>query len=992
MAPKSTAFLPIVGANTSADPKTASPGVLALAENGYGKRSTQGGVEIVKRNGASARGSGILGGGSITSAKKLATFRGGLRLLTGTSLYSYNEGIDQWVAAQAGTVPSAIPTIRSVVSNIYEQFDQSCAVVDGYEFYAWRDTRAGSSTTYEARYSVIHRESGIPVVSDVEFGSGSGSMQVWAIAITGACVLCWTDSAGNVRAAKVSTSTPGSISASVTVATNVWPSPAAAPFLADAVVNGSNIYFAFAASNFAAIRFTTFDAATMTAGALVASATTLNNANLAISWMDWDFSDGFAYLAYDNGAGAPRVMKMNPTTWATSATYVSTTAASAMTTTRNITGIVTASAGPTFTVYWETADATYRYKDRIWYATYSGASAASASELIRSFQFASRMFTVSGARHLWLSYESQTTGTGSTAVPALQTSYYLYNVDTDEFLGRYIYGLGGGRPQSQSVAPRVAAISSTVFLLPATRRPRLSGAIAATASTFSGRGVIGLEVDLDASVGRGQQLGDNLLLPGSGRVFDGSVLVENGFYMFPEGIRLTDTGAAGVANGTYQVSAVWEWTDSFGQVHRSAPAPPATITVASRLVTITIPSLKATNRRGDISAARCLYYISKSGGPFYKAAEITNTPTTDDLAGVTNLGDPNTANPILYTNGGVYENIGPPAHTQVHIYRNRAWIIDAEDRQRYLYSKEFDGGTMVEFSDYFEGRVDEGSGSLVAISDLEDRAVLFTDSAIFVVFGDGPDDTGSGDFASPQRLPCEFGCTNPASILRTRHGILFDGPDGRCLLDRGGNVSYVGAPVEEWNDLETSASVVDPSSEQARMLNTTGRTLVYDLALNRWDTWTNQAAADAIYWNGAVHYVTSAGVVYYEVPGQYNDAGAAIVTKVKFGWMSLAGIGGRQRLRKIQAVGEYVGAHTLKMSLGYDLDEVTAPTPKTITPTSNPYRAVLLPARQQCSAWQLTVEDVLTGSGSGGFKLSGLSLEFSGKVGLGPLAASRRLT
>ena len=47
-------------------------------------------------------------------------------------------------------------------------------------------------------------------------------------------------------------------------------------------------------------------------------------------------------------------------------------------------------------------------------------------------------------------------------------------------------------------------------------------------------------------------------------------------------------------------------------------------------------------------------------------------------------------NNIIYTNGGVLENIGPPTFDSVFLFDSRLWGIDAEDKNLLWFSKPSD--------------------------------------------------------------------------------------------------------------------------------------------------------------------------------------------------------------------------------------------------------------------------------------------------------------
>lgn len=60
-------------------------------------------------------------------------------------------------------------------------------------------------------------------------------------------------------------------------------------------------------------------------------------------------------------------------------------------------------------------------------------------------------------------------------------------------------------------------------------------------------------------------------------IYDGANEVEHGFNLYPEGLASTGAQANGaLSSGTYQYSAIYEWMDNQGNVHKSAPSTPIT--------------------------------------------------------------------------------------------------------------------------------------------------------------------------------------------------------------------------------------------------------------------------------------------------------------------------------------------------------------------------------------------------------------------------------
>lgn len=61
-------------------------------------------------------------------------------------------------------------------------------------------------------------------------------------------------------------------------------------------------------------------------------------------------------------------------------------------------------------------------------------------------------------------------------------------------------------------------------------------------------------------------------------MYDGANVVEHGFNLYPENLYVTNPPASGALSaGQYQYSAIYEWMDNEGNIHKSAPSTPLTI-------------------------------------------------------------------------------------------------------------------------------------------------------------------------------------------------------------------------------------------------------------------------------------------------------------------------------------------------------------------------------------------------------------------------------
>ena len=150
-------------------------------------------------------------------------------------------------------------------------------------------------------------------------------------------------------------------------------------------------------------------------------------------------------------------------------------------------------------------------------------------------------------------------------------------------------------------------------------------------------------------------------------------------------------------------------------------------------------------------------------------------------------------------------------------------------------------------------------------------------------------------FSVPQVLAADVGCVSPESVASTPAGILFKSEKGICLLSRSLEVSYLGAPVEAFNDLTITSAVPVPARSQVRFSTLEGPTLVYDYLFNQWATW-SYSARHALMFGSVYTALRDDSSVWQEEAGRYDDAGIPILLRAQTAWIKLADVQGFGRV------------------------------------------------------------------------------------------------
>jgi hypothetical protein len=506
--------------------------------------------------------------------------------------------------------------------------------------------------------------------------------------------------------------------------------------------------------------------------------------------------------------------------------------------------------------------------------------------------------------------------------------------------------------------------------------------------------------------------------------YDGISLTELGFNLYPEGISAVSSNSTGslTNSGVYRLTAVYEWIDGFGQIHQSAPDVKLTVTMGASddTITVTIPTLRLTSKTGDRADAKIVVYRSIDGGVevLYRDNETTNDPTADTVTVVLTQSDASIqTKAILYTTGGVLENIAPPSASVVLKHKNRLFLAGLEDGNQIAYSKEFVSGEGVAFSDAFIIQVDPRGGPIKSLGVLDDKLIIFKEDRAFALTGDGPLDTGQqNDYVSPFLVSGDTGCRQQESIAITPNGLIFKSDKGIYLLDRALGMQYIGAPVENFNALTVTSSTILEDINEVRFTTSDGQALVYNYFFDQWSTFTNYQAVSAINAFGSYLHLRSDGQVRGETADAYLDAGGKIRMAIETSWLAFANLQGYQRIYRYAFLGDFVSNHVTKVKLAYDYEEAFTETVYFNVDTgldltyygddpvygdstvyggtgSGVYQFSSKPRRQKCESMKFRIEDidnqVLEGGGS--FNLVGLTLEVGQKATINKMRGSKRI-
>ena len=916
---------------------------------------------------------------AITDMIQLANYNDELCLITADRLYSYSSSSDRW--SDKEPCPIVATMSNPIIANSYEQSQVDLAIAADKAVYCWVDSRGG---VYAQANDLI---SGAIIVRETRLSANG--VRPRAMACNGYLFVFYYDSTLNdLMCSKLEL---GSFSTPVSVVTDI---DTTTPYF-DVVPVGAKMVVAYCnTSNDLAILYwlTSMVAGTALNGTPDPIVNTAEDPDLAINLCLGIQPSPTAlpvfHVTWGNSSAGVKTMAYN-----SDLTVYKTSIVVDIETDVNQVGAVAYST--TLDVYFETDDGVNGYNNYVSNTPVNVTANTAGTTVVvqRAAALLSKPFMTSDTvSSIVVSYLSEN---------ALQDTYFVVNRNS-EIETKILPQVAGGHPSVASFSVGVWDYEGRFNF--ANRRKTRNITAGETFYTLTGLNHTSIQYG-SVDIGQAQQLGANLHI-GGGYVkqYDGVSVVEHNFHLYPESPTVTTSASGtGVANGTYSYIVVWEWIDNQGQISRSTTSVPVSHTVSGgpKDVTVAIPTLRYTAKQGVRTAviasvyrttnAGLIYYkVSNDANPTYNSTTVDSITFTDSVSDATLI-----ARQPLYTTGGLLDNSAAYTTNVIRSAKNRLFIT-SEDGNIIYYSKLWNQSDAVAFAAEFSIAVPRKGGVVTGFAELDDKLIVFKPSYIYALTGDGPNDAGGGDTFTITAVTSDTGTIEPDSIVEYKDGILFKSAKGIYKLGRDLSTEYIGAPVEDFNDLTITSAVVVADQNLIRFTTSNGSSLVYNYFFNQWFTQTNLAAYSAVNWLDTYTLLTTSNVVKTETVGEYANSGAVIKSKIQTGWMAFAGIQGYQRLYGIELLGEYLADTQLRVSILYNyvnsstenwnvnLDEFGTTYGEEVYGDEEYYGGMetpqfqfrFQPELQKCQSFSLIIEDAFpTSTPSAGFTLSSLNLE-----------------
>lgn len=1013
------------GLDLKTDPWQVEAGKFLLLQNSV---FTKGGL-LQKRNGYS----------SITSLPDqtttyLTTFNGNLTAV-GSTLEAFSQGSNLWI--NKGTIQpltlSVMPTVRSAFNQT--QCDSVLAPNGNVCVVYTEVNNSTPSYKYEIQDSVTGQNLIAPTLIPAGSGVVTGSPRVFLLG--GYFIIVFTNvisTVSHLQYIAVSQTNPSIVSAAADIAsayisatTLSWDGYTVGNklFVAyNTTTGGQKVSITYLTPSFIVATPQTFSGSKATMMSVTADQTNPSAPIIYASFYDSVSTNGFVVAVDQN---------LNKRMTATQ-----------IITTQTVANISSAAQNGILTAVYEVVNA-YAYDSGIptdfintvsvtLPNTVTTGTVGSTTLVSRSVGLASKSFLMNGVQYILTAYQSN-----------LQSTYFMMDL-SGRVISRFAYENGGGYlpvglPQAQVVGAAVYIAYLYKDLIQSTNTSGLVQSIgpAGASNIYAQTGINISKQEFTASTLSSSEIGSNLNLSGGFMwAFDGQTLNEQGYHLFPDNIETTwsTTGGAihaqpdGATNtNAYYHQVTYEWTDIQGNIFRSAPSIPIPTTTTGSgttgSITLHIPTLRLTYKTG---VKIVVYRWSVANPIYYQVTSLTaptlNDKTVDAITYVDALADSSIiGNNIIYTTGGVLENIGYPASVATTLFDNRLWSIRAEDRNILDSTKQVIEGVPVEYSDLLSLYVAPSTGAqgstgpLQCLFPMDDKLILSKADALYYINGSGPDNTGANSqYSQPIFITATVGSSNQKSFVLIPGGVMFQSDKGIWLLGRDLQTTYIGAPVEEFNSYTVNSAVNVPGTNQVRFMLSNGVTLMYDYFYGQWGTFVGVPSVSSTLYQSLHTFVNSSGQVYQESPGSYLDGSNPVLLKLRTSWFNLAGLQGYQRAFFFYLLGQYYSPHKLYVEIAYDYNpsslhsvlisptnysppyggngsDIESPYGNQITyggPSAVEQWRVFM-KKQRCQSFQLTISEIydptLGASAGAGLTLSGINLIIAAKRGWIPISS-----
>lgn len=422
------------------------------------------------------------------------------------------------------------------------------------------------------------------------------------------------------------------------------------------------------------------------------------------------------------------------------------------------------------------------------------------------------------------------------------------------------------------------------------------------------------------------EMNDSLYISGGyPKVFDGKVVHEAGFTLYPENLSQASTATIGgtISDGTYNYKAVFEYYDSTGRVHESKTSPAFTVALSggttTQTNTIRIPSVLVSEKDKVIVS---LYRTKNGDTTYYKVSSLTSpttiTPSTNTYVDIVDtLGDSViSSNQPIYTTGGVLDNAPFPAAKLIKNINGRLWFGLCENRRLCYFSKLSNQFQAVNTASEFYYDTLEG-GEVLGLAELGNSTIVYKVSGIYLIVGSPSNNLGSNSTLQPiRKIVSNITTVSERTVFETVDGIFFMSRFGIQLLKPDGTILNFAKPINNRMIPSEINYITYVERLKHLRLHTDDTCWVFDYINNSWYEWEFFGATSGAIINGYEVFTKSDGFTRQE-GNIYSVDSSPFDIVLRTGWFRGMALS-VQRVYSIHPILKYFNDHNLQISLYYD--------------------------------------------------------------------------
>ena len=991
---KQSVPIPLGSLDTKTDPKTAPVGKLLVCENAYRQRTG----EYRKKDGTVLFTQNTNNAGTLPSMRTIGTLDNQLLTINETEFYSYSDSAPRWMKLSNVTGTSrAEGNFASVDSDYITSGDinyvqSDAAHVGNYSFYAqsYLPISQTARSTIRLRQHVKDNSTGTVVLSNLLSGQSA------RVVAAGTKVFIAQINAGVISIGVWDSAAPNVTPTYTTLASDFRASTGAGNYSEfDLCAQAGKIFVGYA-NDTNGVAVVTVDQVTLAFSSTLMGSTANTCSAVAL------YADGTnIQVAYAFAVAVPTVIHETRS----NAMAVVNIANTVMSNTSIFFGLTLVVVNSQITIFAASQDENGVNLQQVYIASRltNGSSIVSGVVKYWGFCLTTKAFALFGKPYVGvkktLNQEKGDFLVSSANEPPVRIQVGSATLNMPQILSSVQVGSGLSEIGLTEVQIKFASMYDTVQKTIQT---------VTTPSIVRNAGVVLNTVTYNKNIRINQFSGMAFVSGACPGFYDGAVFVENGFSTAP---YITSVQAAGgnlTTTGTYNYAAIYTYVDANGLKYRSAPSNVSNVvlTGANQSVTVTYYNLCLTAK---VNASIEIYRTANAGTTYnlvFKSAmqAVVNNSFTDGLS------DASAAKNEVFYFPGLVSNDPVPAYKYQTVFKNRLVVAGCEIPNRVYFSKQKIAGDGINFNYTFAFDVDSKTSGITGLATLDDKLIIFKETEIFAVLGEGPTDAGTqNSFSLAEKLPFPMGCRNDRSIVVTETGVMFQTDKGMWIIDRGLNINYIGAPVEYFNPNVIVSAFSVPYNNQIRFMTTGNECLIYDTLFQEWYIYLTANARSGCVWKTQPTWLDTFDGIKREVPGTVTDPNAPIITRFVFSFLQFGNVQGFQRVFRILVLGEKRGDHTIRARLAYDMETIWSQTNSLVIDSAfgnnlvdasyynnggqvGPYQIEICPTRQRCESLQLELTDQFPGSASLGFTLSGLTAEVGILPGSHRLASTKRLT